>query len=260
MYDVEGRLAVVRGGFKGKLIVVGDIHGDYRAFEGVRKIFAAEPGSLLIFLGDYADRGDHGLEVIEGVQELVERYEERVIALKGNHEDYRDGAPTFYPCDLPGEVEEKRKSWPDFFPHLECGFLKKLFLAALVPGLALFVHGGISSKLRQVDDLKSPSESLERDILWSDPRETLGEHPNPRGAGVLFGPDISERVLGEIGVKFLIRSHEPARALAGPLAEHEGRVITTSSTRVYGGTATALVFKPHAGLTSEELLRNTKHL
>ncbi len=260
-YDSEGKLAIIRANFQNEVIVAGDLHGDLEAFEQIRNLFLQTPNSLLIFLGDYADRGDHGLEVIEGVKELMERFKERVVALKGNHEDYRDGTPYFSPCDLPSEVQTKKNMrWDKFFPQFEREFLNRLHLAALIPGLMLFVHGGISSRLKEPEALKNPPADVEEDILWSDPREWSGEHLNPRGAGILFGPDISESLLRRIGVKFLIRSHEPGRALDGPLIEHSGRVFTLSSTRVYGGRAFVLTFKPNPELTPSKLLRGVKYL
>jgi hypothetical protein len=259
-YGVRGKLACVREDFKGKLIVAGDIHGDFEAFRGIRKIFREESNSLLIFLGDYADRGERGLEVIEGVQELMKQYGGRVMALKGNHEDYRDGIPYFSPWDLGAEVEDKKRMrWEEFFPEFKRDFLNKLFLAVLIPKVALCVHGGVSSRLNRAEDLKGPIKALEEDLLWSDPWEGPGEHPNPRGAGVLFGPEISERVLRRMDVKFIIRGHEPRKALGGPHVEHGGRVFTCSSTGVYGGKAFALVFKPHPELNGDELKRSVEY-
>jgi hypothetical protein len=260
-YDAVGKLARVREDFRGKLIVAGDIHGDLKAFNRIAEIFTAESGSLLIFLGDYADRGDRGFEVIEGVQELMRRYRGRVIALKGNHEDYRNGVPYFSPWDLGAEVKnKKRMGWEAFFPEFKRAFLDRLFLAALTPNVALCVHGGVSSRLHRTGDLENPSKGLEEDILWSDPWEGPGEHPNPRGAGILFGPEISKGVLGRVGVRFLIRGHEPRKAFDGPRVEHRGRVVTCSSTRVYGGKAFVLVFEPRPELGDDELRRSVKYL
>jgi hypothetical protein len=260
-YEARGKLACVRGDFKGKLIVAGDIHGDFRAFQGVRKIFGGEPDSLLIFLGDYADRGERGLEVIEGVQKLMKQHGGRVIALKGNHEDYRDGIPYFSPWDLGTEVEDKKRMrWEEFFPSFKRNFLDKLFLAALIPKVALCVHGGVSPRLHGVEDLENPFGALEEDLLWSDPWEGPGEHPNPRGAGVLFAPEISRGVLKEMGAKFIIRGHEPRKAFDGPYPEHGNRVFTCSSTGVYGGKAFVLVFKPHPELNVDEIKRSVKYL
>jgi len=260
-YELRGKLARIRDDFDGKLIVVGDLHGDLKSFERVRDIFLQIPDSILIFLGDYADRGSFGIEVIEGVKELLIDFPDRTIALKGNHEDYKMGMPNFAPCDLPREVEIKRGiSWRDFFPQFEREFLSRLQLAVWVPSYALLVHGGISSKIRNLSDLESPSEGVEEDVLWSDPYEGTGEHPNPRGAGILFGPDVTKSVAGRVKVKYILRSHEPRKALTGPFAEHGGRVITLSSTRIYGGIPFVLSFDVGAQLSGENLRLMTRYL
>jgi hypothetical protein len=255
-YESRGRLAVVREDFKGEILVAGDLHGDLEAFERIRGLAGSRPGSLLVFLGDYADRGPHGLEIVEGVMELLGKRGGSVIALKGNHEDYRGGAPFFSPCDLVWEVEAKRGvGWAMYLPKFERDLLSRLHLAVLIPGVAVLVHGGISSKILGVEDLENPSAEVEEDILWSDPWEGEGECPNPRGAGVLFGPDVTDAFVKMMGVRFLIRSHEPSKAMTGPYVAHSGRVFTISSTQVYGGRAFVLSFRPHPALTEGDLRR-----
>ncbi|MEM3402625.1 MAG: metallophosphoesterase family protein [Candidatus Hadarchaeales archaeon] len=253
MFRRDGMLAILDEEFKGRVLVAGDIHGDLEAFLSIRKIFGEDQEALLIFLGDYADRGENGLEVIRGVAELVEKNPERIIPLKGNHEDYRDGEPWFSPWTLGEEVEAKTgSSWEDFLPELE-DFLGRLFLAALIPEAAIFVHGGMSSKVGEVRRIVEPSREVEEDILWSDPMDEDGELPNPRGAGVLFGPDVSRMVLERLGVKMVIRGHQPQKAYDGPFFEHEGRVVTLSSTNVYGGRPFLLDFRCGEDLKREKM-------
>lgn len=215
--------------------VVGDLHGDYEALKALLKI--ADPTrDAILFLGDYADRGDLGVEVIEAVNSLMKSYPDNVIALKGNHEDYSElGSPTFSPCDLIEEVTRKRGDWHTYFLRTFKPFLEQLYLAAIIMDEIIFVHGGVSSKLLRLEDLQHPTEELEKDILWSDPFEGHGERPNPRWVGVEFGIDISKHVCQVLGVKRIIRSHEPTKTLNGPYYAHEGRIITVNSTSIYGG-------------------------
>lgn len=252
MFTGKGKLATVEEGFR-VVMVAGDIHGDFQAFKKIEKIFHETQDGVLIFLGDYADRGDQGLEVIQGVSAMMERCPDRVIPLKGNHEDYREGKPCFSPWTLGEEVEAKTgKPWEDFFPEME-RFIQKLFLGAVIPGVALFLHGGISSRLKDLRDLENPDPALEEDILWSDPMDENGECPNPRGAGVLFGPDVGRSVLGKVGVKLLIRSHQPQKAAEGPFLEHGRRVLTISSTSIYGGRPFLLTIQTGAHLKRSEM-------
>jgi len=234
-FESEGRMAILSDDIEGPITVVGDIHGDYRSFRSVRDAFLREEG-VLIFLGDYADRGIHGLEVIGGVRSMLDQFGHRVIALKGNHEDFVNGMPRAIPCDLIREVETKLQvTWDEFYPELDRTFLSRLHLSALLPGHVLFVHGGVSSRIDSLNDLVNPGRNVEEDILWSDPVQERGEFPSIRGAGVAFGPDVTEKVLRRLGAGCIVRSHEPRKVLRGPAVEHGGRVITISTTSVCGG-------------------------
>jgi len=241
MFTAQESLAVIQPEEVKRLIVFGDLHGDLNALRNGMAL--REPNDLLIFLGDYADRGPAGIEVIEGIQELRSRIPNKVIALMGNHEDYTEGGePTFSPCTLIDESIRKRGSWDLFFPEFK-NFTDQLFLTALLPGQALFVHGGINSRINSTEDLRMPDPALRRELLWNDPYPQNGEAPSMRGAGTMFGPDISRSTLERLGTACLIRSHEPRKALQGPYVEHEGRVITTSSTAIYDGRPFVLVLE-----------------
>jgi hypothetical protein len=209
----------------------GDLHGDYQSFKSILNVYEKiRKDSLLIFLGDYADRGLYGVEIITELNKLLDSRKD-IIALKGNHEIYTDGKPSFYPCDLIHEAEGKYGSWKKFYHDVMLGFLPKLYVAAVINEV-LFIHGGISSKIRSKEDLNKPEN--EKFLLWSDPSSIPGEHPNPRGAGVIFGEDITQKVLSSLGLKIIVRSHEPGKAAYGPYVEHEGKIITVSSCSSYG--------------------------
>lgn len=241
MFTRKGALALVDPEFTGRILIFGDIHGDLKSLQ--RGIGLRGPRDLHIFLGDYADRGPEGVEVIEGILHLMERIPDRILALMGNHELYDEkGRPAFMPCTLIDEAERKRGSWEAFLPTLR-RFTQRLALAALIPGCALCVHGGISSDMGDREKLASPEPEQRTQILWGDPGPEKGESPGPRGAGRLFGPDVSRQVLDGLKVPFLIRSHEPRKAWSGPAFEHGDRVVTTSSTSVYGGRPFVLVIE-----------------
>ena len=48
-----------------RTLVIGDIHGAYAALLEVLERARVTPDDLLIFLGDYADRGKHTPEVLD---------------------------------------------------------------------------------------------------------------------------------------------------------------------------------------------------
>jgi serine/threonine-protein phosphatase 5 len=217
-----------------KVFVVGDLHGDLRSFEQIVEVWQKEENSHLILLGDYADRGRQGLEIIESLMKLTK--EKGVVAMKGNHEDYSSyGQPNFSPCNLISEVRSKRGSWESFFSQKLKPFFNDLYISVLIPGSMLLVHGGISSKITSIGDLQNPTSEIEEDILWSDPVDFPEEKPNERGAGVEFGPDITDKVTKALDVGLIVRSHQPPIAKEEPYICHNGKVVTISSTRIYGG-------------------------
>ena len=250
--------------FVEKLLVVGDLHGDLVSLKNALAYFEklstiSKVG--IIFLGDYADRGHNGLEVIETLRK-ISLNNNRIILLKGNHENYTpDGIPSFHPCDLPNEVEMKlHRNWKDFWDFELKQFFDQLYLYAKFKNI-LFVHGGISSKIHNLQDLQNPSPRIVEDILWSDPGDVSGLFPNPRGAGKVFGPNISNEVCDKLKVNYIIRSHEPRKAYIKPYSEHEGRIITISSTRVYGGKSQMIVIDTNSlPSTVTDILNQTVYI
>lgn len=211
--------------------VCGDLHGDYRSFKSCLNKYDLEGRSFLLFLGDYADRGSQGVEIISELNALLECRND-IAALKGNHESYTNCIPDFMPCDLVSEAGRKHSSWEQFFRDVMKVFMEKLYIAAVINNV-LFVHGGVSSRIESPVDLTRTENSA--DLIWSDPSPLPGEHPNRRGKGVMFGEDITAAVLGSLGLKLIVRSHEPGKASCAPFAEHGGRVITVNSCSSYGG-------------------------
>ncbi len=194
---------------------------------------------MLLFLGDYADRGCNGVEIIMELDKLLDKRED-IVSLKGNHEMYINGRPTFSPCDLVYEAQNKYISWKKFYHNVFKGFLEKLYIAAII-NKVLFVHAGISSRINTVKDLSNHENEI--NLIWSDPSSESGEHPNIRGAGILFGEDITNQVISSLGLKMIIRSHEPDKAAYGPCVEHGGKIITINSCASYGGNRKPFILK-----------------
>jgi len=218
-----------------KIFVVGDLHGDVETFKSAIRLWKKRKNAFLILLGDYADRGENGFEILESLKELTQN--NRVVALKGNHEDYSDsGEPKFSPSTLIAELANKKVGWNDYFQNELKPLLNRLYISALFPGIALFVHGGISNSIIDKSDLAQPSLKQIDDIIWSDPTEKLGEYPNKRGRGVEFGPDVTKNILNRLDIKYIIRSHQPNLAKHAIHSSHNGSVITVSSTRWNGYT------------------------
>lgn len=68
-----------------RVLAVGDIHGNFQRLMTLWPKIAFDPAQdFLIFLGDYIDRGDENLHVMEWVMQQAKGA--HVIALRGNHE------------------------------------------------------------------------------------------------------------------------------------------------------------------------------
>jgi protein phosphatase len=94
------------------------------------------------------------------------------------------------------------------------------------------VHGGVSPEISSLQDIALAQENrnlaLLEDLLWSDPDEDVqGVSFSPRGAGKLFGKNVTEEVLGKLHAKILIRSHESSDV--GFKINHDGKVLTLFS-------------------------------
>jgi len=218
---------------KGKIIVIGDIHGDLdtlnKIFESINlENFLKEKENIIIFLGDYADRGKYGPEVLERVFELKVKYVDQIILLRGNHEisEYWD----VFPFDLGYQLRDRlgNKAGKIFISLLEIFDL--LPFAVYVKNFAFLVHGGIPIDVKSLDEIAKGDADILIQLVWNDPFEGHGYRYSPRGIGYLFGIDITNDFLSSNGLKFVIRGHEPCE---GFKFNHNNRVITVFSSKVY---------------------------
>jgi hypothetical protein len=185
----------------------------------------------LVCLGDYGDRGARSAEVYYVVLSLKLSYPENVVLLRGNHEGPEDLMAS--PHNLPLQLRYRfGADGAEAYAKIR-GLFACLRNAVLVEGRYLMVHGGLPADLGGAGDLvrahlTHPETGFLEDLLWSDPAEELeGVAFSPRGAGHLFGVDVTEKVLGRLGVRVLVRGHEPCEE--GFRVNHGGRVLTLFS-------------------------------
>jgi len=233
--NITGRLAEASP--EAKATIIGDLHGDLDSLAQIiaKSLFLEKARraerSLLIFLGDYGDRGMYSPEVYYIVLKLKERFPENVILMRGNHEGPDDLLAS--PHDLPDHLRSRfGGDWSTAYLKLKQLF-SLLYNAVIIKDRCVLLHGGVPSQAKSLDDLayahlKHPSETHLEEILWSDPGESInGTYPSPRGAGKLFGPDVTVRFLEMLNAKALIRGHEPCDQ--GYRINHNGRVLTLFS-------------------------------
>ncbi len=73
-----------------RTIAIGDVHGCWKALQGLLDAIEPQPNDRLIFLGDYVDRGPDSKGVIDALIALRERCHS--VFLLGNHEIMFRGA------------------------------------------------------------------------------------------------------------------------------------------------------------------------
>ena len=233
--NVIGRLVKIKP--LGEAIMVGDLHGDLESLIYILKEtnflqkVNQDKRTFLIFLGDYGDRGSYSVEVYHVVLKLKLLFPQEVILMRGNHEGPEDLLAS--PHDLPMQFHARfGGKWKNAYSKTQELF-NHLYNAVLIEKRYLMIHAGLPAKAKTIEDLayahiEHPKQRLLEDMLWSDPTETIkGVYESPRGAGKLFGQDITNEVLKGFNVKILIRGHEPCRN--GFKVNHRGRVLTLFS-------------------------------
>jgi Calcineurin-like phosphoesterase/EF hand len=149
-----------------QLTVVGDLHGSLSDLEAVLGL-TGEPSenNILLFNGDFADRGDHGIEIIGIVCALCLAYPQFVHLNRGNHEDLALSIA----YGLAAEVQHKYGSsvFRIILSPILDAFFRSLPLATVVDNDALIVHAGPpppETTLSDVKFLTADSRGMSRTI------------------------------------------------------------------------------------------------
>jgi protein phosphatase len=221
---------------RGVATIVGDLHGDVTSLHAIIESsdFMAEASEkkdrLLIFLGDYGDRGIYGPELYYYVLTLKSKLPDQVILMRGNHEG-PDDLPC-YPYDLELQFEDRFGREGLALHQRLRELMQKMYHLVILENAYLLTHGGVPIGGPSLGDLHSarddhPGRDTLAQLLWNDPREGLKGHlPSPRGCGYLFGADVTERMLHTTGANVLIRGHEPCD---GVKPFHNGLGLTVFS-------------------------------
>ncbi|MFQ5921194.1 MAG: metallophosphoesterase, partial [Nitrososphaerales archaeon] len=230
----------------GKLVLVADLHGDLQSLATILKgsRFLDDPSGIIVFLGDYGDRGLESVEVYHLVLQLKARFPDRVVLMRGNHEGPRD--MPFSPHDLPDQITAKFGSTAGSEVYQQLRVLFDLMHhGVLLENSYLILHGGVPTAFSSVSDIANakkthPQQTHLEEILWNDPREMQGSSPSLRGYGKYFGRDVTEAALRITNTKALIRAHEPCN---GFKLNHDGLVLTLFSCKAPYGNLSASYLK-----------------
>ena len=166
-----------------KTFVVGDIHGRCAQLQGLLELLPRDESSdTLVFLGDLIDRGFDAPGCVDYVIKLCRENPERVICLRGNHEqmmlDFIDGTGDMWITPVTGgqrtfeqyagralkarteqEVAKSRKVIAGSVPAEHLEFFRRMPYY-YENDYALYVHAGL-------DQGKHPRDSAPQSLLWS---------------------------------------------------------------------------------------------
>ncbi|XP_052800806.1 uncharacterized protein LOC128231722 isoform X2 [Mya arenaria] len=246
---------------KSPMYILGDIHGNYRDLVCFEKTLwrmgpLLTPASFL-FLGDYVDRGEFGIEVVAYLFAQKILAPSKFFLLRGNHElrsvqemfSFKTECLNKFGESIGLQLWEAINDCFDVMP-----------IAATVDDKIFCVHGGIPApeldgglveSINKVPHpLKNPEDEspLAWDIMWSDPisldvltpeaivdlKENKGFINNTRrGTAHFFSCDALISFLERNGLTHVIRAHEVQEA--GFQVQQQGKLLTVFSSSHYCG-------------------------
>lgn len=249
--------------------IFGDIHGQFRDmllfFHDFG--FPSSSGPTYVFNGDWVDRGRHQLEVVVVLFALKIAYPNKIVLLRGNHEDpvmnQHMGPYGFYARCLHRLGEH---SGAATFKDVTHAF-NWLPLGCLIEQQILVVHGGIGAGEWTLGQLKSTERPLDHgalatnmmlwNILWSDPiadeeKDSFGVHDSPRDRHAhemfTFGKDVTAKFCHRNNISMVVRSHQAFKRGCGYDIMHDGKCVRVFSARDYEGAendGSILDIQPH---------------
>jgi len=200
---------------KSKIMVVGDLHGDLETLHKIIQQFFRDNYDILLFLGDYVDRGAKQVEVINVLFYYKKILPDKIVLLRGNHEDpIINRQYGFY-----DQIRLKFKDNKTFFRAYNQIF-SKLPLAAITWNGILCLHGGIPEGLDNIDEINDlPTDQKQiknpviKQLLWNDPHKRTKEFKwSSRGPGIKrFGEEAFDYFINKNNIRYVIRSHEKVK-------------------------------------------------
>ena len=167
-----------------RIVAVGDIHGSYLKLKSMLDRLEKVMGDddILLFVGDYIDRGPHSFEVVETLAELADKKPRHTITLMGNHErmflDFLDGqySPPLFANGLDATIRNYSRLNTELSKaHLLFYRGLKLFYET---DSHIFVHAGLLPG-------RPLAEQEPHDLIWI--REPFLQSDYDFGKTVVFG-------------------------------------------------------------------------
>jgi hypothetical protein len=219
LFARESRVIQVESG---RVVFVGDTHGDLEATERVIAKYPASENKL-VFLGDYVDRGPASMENINLLLQQKIRHPDGLFLLMGNHE-----GDAVMSCQPAG-----------FWEGLDSGLRRRYgqvlsglpFAAATSNGI-IAVHGALPdvSCLTDIERIE-PGSTEWHQIAWGDWQEVDGGmlEDDPCTGRPQFGRGWFEQIMSRLAGNVLIRSHQPC----APPVMYSRRCLTIFTSSAY---------------------------
>jgi predicted phosphodiesterase len=205
---------------EGKVIFVGDTHGDLDATRKLVERYLKKPYRI-VFLGDYVDRGTQSEENIRYLIELKYRHPGEIFLLMGNHEGYM--IKEFYPANFwESLLREEKETYGQLFSNLPlCATSKNGILA---------LHGALPDleSIEEINRIKLGDLNWDR-IVWGDFVEEKADIIGDFYGRPQFGQIYFERIMDKFQKNILIRSHQPN----APVMMFNKRCITIFTSHAY---------------------------
>jgi len=204
----------------GTLVLAGDTHGDSDASAIVLTRYR-KPGTTIVFLGDYVDRGPRSRENLLLLLRAKIEHPREIFLLQGNHEGW--SILPFFPSD--------------FWEHLDpedrtlCGeVLTKLPYAVSTANGLIALHGALPGVpvLEHLNEVPLGSDLWEA-LTWGDYQDVPGTFLGNAGGRPQFGRNSFEELMNRFGRRVLVRGHQPT----APLFLFEDRCVTLFTSCAY---------------------------
>ncbi|MHA1646054.1 MAG: metallophosphoesterase family protein [Promethearchaeota archaeon] len=221
------------------MLIVGDTHGDFESTLRIVQPFLEEKVDGLLFLGDYVDRGEYSFLNLMFLICLSIVWPDRVILLRGNHEDLELNVIFgFY-----GELQRYFKNNQRFQAVLAIidALYNLMSLVAITPEKSVCMHAGITKdlvKLNIIKKLPKPHKDYQNiedlslkqklgkilyEFRWNDPLDKELDDPNEKSyhGYEYFTKEEVRQFLKLNKMKRIIKSHEDIRGGFAEIFPHQ---------------------------------------
>jgi len=189
--------------------VLGDTHGDLPNLVQILEMGGNPKSNNYLFLGDMADRGKFGLEVLVLLFAFKCKRPENFFLLRGNHEsDAQTSRYGFKPECVRKQNRALYSLLISTFNHMP--------VAAIVADKIFCCHGGPSFNMESMVDIiniprpiEIPDSGLLADLLWNDPSHDVdGWATDRRGIGYAFGKTALREWMKKHKIELVLRAHQ----------------------------------------------------